>query len=87
MDFHIIGIVTSNFVVKELMCNATSTVTYLATGMQNMLAQVVMFVTCILEVPDQVLARALIILACSFAAFLCPSRCIMPREDVKSCHN
>jgi hypothetical protein len=32
VDFHIIGIVTSNSVIKELMCNAISTVTYLANG-------------------------------------------------------
>jgi len=55
--------------------------------MQNMLAQVAMLVACILELPDQVLARSLIILACSFVAFLHPSRCLMPREDVKSSHD
>jgi len=52
-----------------------------------MLAQVVMLVTCMLEVPVQVLARALIILACSFVVFLHPSRCVIPREDVNSCHD
>lgn len=55
--------------------------------MQNMLAQVAMLVTCILKVPYQTLARVLITLAFSFVAFLSPSRCTMPREDVKSCHD